>query len=127
MLDRQHIGMMLFGQGSLFADVLDGDVIVVLLDLLVDCSLHIFMLGAGDRLVCNGWRYYLVDGGVMMTSLGPIEASVFDREGFHHNPTNIKSCTAALAASIELVLRAGGEMRYCVNARLPLLAGQVLR
>lgn len=71
MLDRQHIRMMLFWQGNLFVDVLDGDVIVVLLDFFVNCSLHIFMLGTCDCLVCNGWRYSLVDGGVMMASFGP--------------------------------------------------------
>lgn len=44
-----------------------------------------------------------------------------------HTATNMKSCNAAFAASIGLKLRDIGDMRYCVNARLLSLAGQVLR
>jgi len=55
---------------------------VVLVDLLVDGSLDLLVLGAVDGLVKNSRGNLLVDGGVMVTSLGPEVRELGQRSTF---------------------------------------------
>jgi len=54
-------------------DGLDGGVVVVLVNLFVDGSQDLLVLGLVDGLVEDGRCNTLVDGGVMVTGLGPDE------------------------------------------------------
>lgn len=51
---------------------LDGGVVVVLVNLLVDGSGDLLVLGRSDGLVKNSGCNALVDGGIVVTSLGPV-------------------------------------------------------
>ena len=70
-LDRDDVVVVLLLKLDLVEDGLDGGVVVVLVHLLVDGGLNLLVLGALDGLVHNGRGDLFVDGGVVVTRLGP--------------------------------------------------------
>ena len=70
-LDRDDVVVVLLLKLDNILDGLDGGVVVVLVHLLVNGGLHILVLGAVDGLVDDGRGDLLVDGGVVVTRLGP--------------------------------------------------------
>lgn len=72
-LDGCHVVDVLLGQNLLVLDGLDGGVVMVLVDLTVDGGLHILVAGLDNLLLDDSGSYLLVDGGIVMTSLGPIK------------------------------------------------------
>ena len=100
-LDGDDVVVVSLLQGLAVIDWLDGGVIVVLVDFLVDGRLDVLMLGLGDGLSGDRRNDLLVNGGIMMARLGPGRVDVSVRcllscEG----GTHMKSLTAALAASM---------------------------
>ena len=75
-LDRDDVVVVLLLQLDDVLDWLDGGVVVVLVNLLVNGGLELLVLGAVDGLVDDGRGDLLVDGGVMVTRLGPGGRSV---------------------------------------------------
>ena len=73
MLDGNNVMFVLFGKDFAVFDWLDGGMVVVLVHLTVNGSLSFFMANLCDLLVHNGRRHFLVDSGVMVTSLVPNE------------------------------------------------------
>jgi len=65
-----HAMLVLLGQDLGLPDRLDGAVVMVLVDFLLEGSLDLLMLGGLDSLVLDGRRDTLVDGRVVMPSLG---------------------------------------------------------
>lgn len=70
MLDGDDVVVMLLLHAGGVVDGLHGGVEVILVDLLVDGSLHVLVLGLGDGLVDDRGRDLLVDGGVVVARLG---------------------------------------------------------
>jgi len=60
---------MLFWQNLLVMHWLNGGVIMILMNLLVNGGLDVFVFCWSDSLLLNSWCYTLVDGGVMVASL----------------------------------------------------------
>ena len=101
MLDGDNVVHMLFGKDFAVFDRLDRGMVVVLVQLTVDGGLSFFMANLYDLLLHNGRRHFLVDSGVMVTSLMPNEVIVLvklnfselestalgSREGMHGRPT----------------------------------------
>ena len=75
-LDRDDVVVMRLRENLAVDDGLDGGVVVVLVHLFVDGSLHVLVLRAVDGLVSDGRGDLLVDGGVIVAGLGPGEVSV---------------------------------------------------
>lgn len=73
MLDGNNVVLVLFWKDFAVFDWLDRGMVVVLVHLTVDGGLSFFMANLFDRLVHNGRRHFLVDGGVMVTCLVPNE------------------------------------------------------
>ena len=65
-----NVVVVLLREDLLVHDWLDGGVVVVLVDLLVNGGLDVLMVMTVDRLVDDGGGDLLVDGGVVVTSLG---------------------------------------------------------
>ena len=74
-LDRDHVVLVLFRKDFAVFDWLDRGMVVVLVHLAVNSGLSFFMANLCDLLVHNGRSHFLVDSGVMMTSLVPNEAN----------------------------------------------------
>ena len=74
-LDGDHVVLVLFRKDFAVFDWLDRGMVVVLVHLTVDGGLSFFMADLCDLLVHNGRSHFLVDSGVMMTSLVPSEAN----------------------------------------------------
>ena len=99
-LDRHDVVVVLLLKLDAVLDGLDRGVVVVLVHLLVNGSLHLLVLGAVDGLVYDGRGDLLVDGGVVVTRLGPGWMSVQQTMAHLQESTYMKSATAALAESI---------------------------
>ena len=69
-LNTDQVVVVLLWENLSVLDWLDGSVVVVLVNLLVDGSGDVVVVGAGDSLVLDCWCNLLVDGGVVVTSLG---------------------------------------------------------
>lgn len=69
-LSPDHSVLVLLGQDLGVFDGLDGAVVVVLVDFLLDSSLDFFMLSGLDRLVLDGRSNTLMDGRIVVPSLG---------------------------------------------------------
>lgn len=72
-LDRDDVVCMLLGQNLTVLDGLYGRVKVILVDFTINGRCGLLMTGLGHGLVDNGGRDLLVNCGIMMTRLGPIE------------------------------------------------------
>ena len=83
MLNGDHAVVVLLRQNLAVLYWLDGGVIMVLVDLTVDGSRLLFMMGLVDCLIDNGWGYVLLDGGVMVSRLG--DEVLNGSLGFIHN------------------------------------------
>lgn len=73
MLDGDNVVFVLFRKDFAVFDWLDRGMVVVLVHLTVDGGLSFFMANLCDLLVHNGRRHFLMDSGVMVTSLVPNE------------------------------------------------------
>ena len=78
-LNRDHVVVVLLWELCLVVDRLDGSMVVVLVNLLVDRRLDVLVFSAVDGLVSDGRGNLLVDGGVVMARLGP--AAIVSRLG----------------------------------------------
>jgi len=72
-LNGTKVVVVLLREDLAVLDRLDGGVVVVLVNLLVDGGGDLLVLGRSDGLVENSGCNALVDGGVVVTSLGPVE------------------------------------------------------
>lgn len=70
-LNRNHVVVVLLRELCLVVDRLNGRVVVILVNLLVDRRLHVLVFSAVDCLVSDGRGNLLVHGGVVMAGLGP--------------------------------------------------------
>lgn len=68
-LNADEVVVMLLRQNFSVIDGLDGSVVVILMNLLVDCGSHTILLVASDGLVLDGGSYSLVDGRVVVAIL----------------------------------------------------------
>lgn len=92
---------MLLGNNFLVLDGLNGSVVVVLMDLLVDGSGHILMLGAVHVLVSNAGSNLLMNRGVMVTSLAPVSfVSISCQRAWTGKVPYMNSLTADLASEV---------------------------
>ncbi len=73
MLDGDDVVLVLFRKYFAVFDWLDRGMVVVLVYLTVNGGLSFFMANLCDLLVHNGRCHFLVDSGVMMTSLVPVK------------------------------------------------------
>lgn len=73
MLDGDDVVLVLFREYFAVFDWLDRGMVVVLVHLTVNGGLSFFMANLCDFLVHNGRCHFLVDSGVMVTSLVPSE------------------------------------------------------
>lgn len=73
MLNSDDVVSVLLREDLTVCHGLDGGVVVVLVNLLVDGSGDLLMLGLVDGLVKDCGCNTLVDSGVVVTGLGPIE------------------------------------------------------
>lgn len=73
MFDGNDVVHVLFRKDFAVFDRLDRGMVVVLVYLTIDGGLSFFMANLCDLLVHNGRRHFLVDSGVMVTSLVPSE------------------------------------------------------
>ena len=80
LLDATHAVLVLLGQNLAVLDGLDGCVVVILVDLLVDGGLLLFDPRLVHRLLNDGGGDPLMHGGVMVTSLVPAETSTCQLE-----------------------------------------------
>lgn len=69
-LDTDQVVVVLLWESLGVLNWLDGGVVVVLVNLLVDSGGDVVMVGACDSLVLDCWSNLLVDGGVVLTGLG---------------------------------------------------------
>lgn len=74
--DGDDVVLVLFRKDFAIFDWLDRGMVVVLVHLTVNGGLSFFMANLCDLLVHNGRCHFLVDGGVMVTSLVPGEVNV---------------------------------------------------
>jgi len=74
-LDRDDVVVVGLREDLAVDNGLDGGVVVVLVHLFVDGSLHVLVLRAVDGLVRDGRGDLLVDGGVIVAGLGPGDVS----------------------------------------------------
>ena len=72
-LDRNDVVMMLLGKDFTVMDRLNGGVVMVLMDLTIDGSSGLLVTLLDDVLVYDGGGNLLVNRGVMVTSLVPVE------------------------------------------------------
>lgn len=75
MLNRDHIVGMLLGQDLTVLDRLDGCVIVILMNFTVNGSGGFLMTMFGDVFIHDSGSNFLVDSGVMVTSLVPVKVN----------------------------------------------------
>ena len=75
MFDGDHVVLVLFRKYFAVFDWLDRSMVVVLVHLTVDGGLSFFMANLCDLLVHNGRCHFLVDSGVIVTSLVPSEVN----------------------------------------------------
>lgn len=85
-LDWDHVVVVLLRELCLVVDRLDRGVVVVLVNFLVDRRLDVLMFSAVDGLVSDGRGNLLVDGGVVMSRLGP--AAIVSRLDSFHQKTS---------------------------------------
>lgn len=71
LLDTHHGVLVLLGQSLTVLDGLNRGMIVVLVDLTVDSGSSLLMTLLNDLLIHDSGSDFLVDGGVMVTRLGP--------------------------------------------------------
>ena len=74
-LNGDHVMLVLFRKDFAVFDWLNGGMVVVLVHLAVNGALSFFMANLCDLLIHNGRSHFLVNSGVMMTSLVPSEAN----------------------------------------------------
>ena len=72
-LDGDDVVMMLLRYNLAVLHWLHRSMVVVLVDLAVNCSGGLLVAGFGEGLIDNGGGDLFMDGGVMVTSLGPRE------------------------------------------------------
>ena len=82
MLDGNNVVMVLFWEDFAVFDWLDRGMVVVLMYFTVDGGLSFFMANLCDLLVHNGRCHFLMDSGVMVTSLVPKELIALVRLNF---------------------------------------------
>lgn len=70
MLDSTELSSVLLGKNLAVLDGLNSAVVVVLVDLLVDCGQDLFVLVRLDDLVLDSRGNCLMDGGVVVSRLG---------------------------------------------------------
>ena len=101
MLDGDNVVLVLFGKDFAVFDWLDRSMVVVLVHLTVDSGLSFLMANLHDLFLHNGRSHFLVDSGIMVTSLVPnevivlvelnfrdLESTALDsRESMHGRPT----------------------------------------
>lgn len=75
-LNTDHVVGVLLRQDLTVTDWLHGCVIVVLMDLTVNGSGGLLMMLLSDVLIYNSGGNFLVDSGVMVTSLGPMTTAI---------------------------------------------------
>ena len=75
LLNRDDIVLMLFRENFTVVHRLDRGMVMVLVNLTVDGSGSLFVTLLDDSLVHNCRSNFLVNGGVMVTSLVPVEVS----------------------------------------------------
>ena len=73
MLNGDNVVLVLFGKDFAVFDWLDRGMVVVLVHLTIDGGLSFFMANLYDLLIHNGRSHFLVDSGIMVTSLVPNE------------------------------------------------------
>ena len=82
MLDGNNVMMVLFWEDFAVFDWLDRGMVVVLMYFTIDGGLSFLMANLCDLLVHNGRCHFLVDSGVMVTSLVPKELIVLVKLDF---------------------------------------------
>ena len=70
-LDANQVVLVLLGQDLAIMNRLDGGVVVVLVDLLIDSCLDVLVTRRLHVLVDDSWSNLLVNGGVMLARLVP--------------------------------------------------------
>jgi len=73
-LDSDEVVSVLLGKNLTIGDGLDGSVVVILVNLLVNGGGDLLVLGRSDGLVENSRCDALMNSGVVVTSLGPIKS-----------------------------------------------------
>lgn len=76
-LNRSYIGVMLFGQSLLMVDGLDGGMVMVLMNLLVDGSSDVLVRGGVLCLTSYCWGNLLMDMGIMVPGLAAVRYQHF--------------------------------------------------
>jgi len=66
-LDTGHLMGVLLWENLAILDRLHRCVVVILMDLAVNCSANVLLLSLGDVLVGDSWVYSLVNGGVVLS------------------------------------------------------------
>jgi hypothetical protein len=74
-LHGANVGSVFLGQNLLVLNRLDGAMVVVLMNLLVDGGVDLLVLVRLDCFVLYGWGYFLVDSSVMVAGIG---SEIFD-------------------------------------------------
>lgn len=72
LLSTHHLVGVLLWQDLAVLHRLNGGMVVVLMNLTIDDSLSLFVTLLDDVLNDHSWGNFLVDSGIMLTSLGPV-------------------------------------------------------